>query len=540
LEHAALCRTASLEEDSSGKAQAKSTEEDFDSEIAVEVRIMEEHEQKVANIAARVRQFHDSKAGFRVYHGSSNSTRTLAFERNKIVDTSCLNKILKIDRKRCRAWVEPNVSMRGLVEATLKEDLLPEVVMEFPEITAGGGFSGPSGESSSFKYGFFENTVCTTEIVLGNGDVVTASPTENSDLFRGAAGSLGTLGVITLLEVRLIEAKKYVRLEFRPVCSMSQATEAIEMAVADSSNDFVDGILLALDRGVVMVGRLTDDKERETQIQTFSAAHDPWFYLYAERLFNWRDPKLRPVFVTIPTTEYLFRYNRGGFWVGRHAFQYFMTPFNRITRWILDSFMHTSVMYRALHESGHAEQYFIQDLAVPKASAQKFVEYLDQELGVYPLWLCPLRQGPSMSLGHSGVSLTDRGGGAKVLSIGLWGPGPTDRNAFFVANRKIEQKLHELGGLKWLYARAYYTEDEFWEMYDRKAYEALRLKYHAASLPTVFDKIKKDRPPEESTAGVWTYVPSFWNIWPISGLYGVYRATLALYTPFGKNYILAK
>ena len=44
--------------------------------------------------------------------------------------------------------------MDRLVESTLKYNLIPPVVMEFPGITAGGGFAGTSGESSSFKYGF--------------------------------------------------------------------------------------------------------------------------------------------------------------------------------------------------------------------------------------------------------------------------------------------------------------------------------------------------------------------------------------------------
>lgn len=499
---------------------------------------MEEHKQRVIAIAARVRQFHDRKEAFRIYHGSTNSTRTLMFDRDKIVDTSELDKVLKIDPRGRRALVEPNVSMRRLVEAALKEGLLPEVVMEFPEITAGGGFSGPSGESSSFKYGFFENTVCKVEIVLGNGEVITASPTENTDLFKGAAGSMGTLGVTTLLEVRLVEAGKYVRLEYRPVHNVAEAIRTIETACADSVNDFVDGILFNLDRGVVMIGRLTDQNVKETPIQTFSAARDPWFYLHAERLFNWKDTEPHPVLVMIPIVDYLFRYNRGGFWVGKYAFQYFIMPFNRITRWAMDSFMHTSVMYHALHESGHADRYYVQDLALPQATAQDFIEYLDQELGIYPLWLCPLRQGPSMSLCPSQGRLPDQGEGGKVLSVGLWGPGPSNPDDFFLANRKIEQKLRELGGLKWLYARAYYTEAEFWEIYDRKKQDALRLKYHATSLPTVYDKVKID-PSSRNTAGVGSYLPNIWNVWPTSGLYGVYRATLGLYTSFGNNYILA-
>lgn len=107
--------------------------------------------------------------------------------------------------------------------------------------------------------------------------------------------------------------------------------------------------------------------------------------------------------------------------------------------------------------------------------------------------------------------------------------GPTDRAEFISQNRQIERKVHELSGLKCLYAHAYYTEDEFWDIYDRKSYDALRGKYHASSLPTIYDKVKADISPgerkEDLSIGAWVK-GLFWGIWPLSGLYGVYRATV--------------
>lgn len=64
-----------------------------------------------------------------------------------MVDTSGLNHVITIDTKSMTALVEPNVPMDALVEATLREGLLPPVVMEFPGITVGGGFAGTAGES---------------------------------------------------------------------------------------------------------------------------------------------------------------------------------------------------------------------------------------------------------------------------------------------------------------------------------------------------------------------------------------------------------
>jgi delta24-sterol reductase len=41
---------------------------------------------------------------------------------------------------------------------------------------------------------------------------------------------------------------------------------------------------------------------------------------------------------------------------------------------------------------------------------------------------------------------------------------------------------------KCLYAHAYYTEEEFWDIYDEGKYKGLRTKYHAESLPSVYGK----------------------------------------------------
>ena len=50
---------------------------------------------------------------------------------------------------------ELNVPMDRLIETTLKNDQVPPVVMEFTGLTVRGGLSGSSGDSSSFKYGYF-------------------------------------------------------------------------------------------------------------------------------------------------------------------------------------------------------------------------------------------------------------------------------------------------------------------------------------------------------------------------------------------------
>ena len=100
---------------------------------------MEEHKTTVAALASQVKDFSANKTPFRIYHGSTLSTRQSPRQRNQIVDVSSLNHVLKFNKSDRTVFVEPNVPMDQLVDATLAEGLLPKVVMELPNITVGGG-----------------------------------------------------------------------------------------------------------------------------------------------------------------------------------------------------------------------------------------------------------------------------------------------------------------------------------------------------------------------------------------------------------------
>lgn len=490
------------------------------------LRAMEVHRTAVAAIAENLKHFYERKQPYRIYHGSTNSTRQSKLRRDEMIDTSGLNHVLKVDPHAMTVLVEPNVPMDSLVEATLKYDLIPPVVMEFPGITVGGGFSGTSGESSSFRYGFFDRTVNSIEMVLANGEVVTASRTRLSDLFYGAASAFGTLGVVTLVELQLIRAQPYVELTYHPTNSIQAAMEKIKEATEDPATDYLDGMLFSKNRGVICTGRLTSTPKAGSRIQTFTLPTDPWHYIHVDRKTKGRS---EPLTEAVPIVDYLFRYDRGGFWVGKYAYQYFITPFNRITRWALDHFMHTRVMYHALHRSGLSNMYIIQDVAVPYPAAGNFVEYLDKEFTHYPIWLCPLKQtGMDVESPHGLMAERPAPNSPDaLLNFGVWGPGPKGKQAFHNLNRSLEHKVESLGGRKWLYAQAFYTEEEFWSIYDQKDYEVLREKYHASHLPSIYDKVKVDFDAEQQAISaswklwLWTLI---WSIWPLSGLYGVLAA----------------
>jgi delta24-sterol reductase len=604
-------------------------------------KLMEAHNLKVRLISSRVKSFHSSSTPFRIYHGSTNSTRPTVRNPATSIDTSNLNSVLSVSVEDKLAIVEPNVPMDILVRECLKKGLVPPVVPEFPGITVGGGFAGTAGESTSWKYGFLDATVEEIEIITGDGEVrkanaggIQGEQAENQDLFYGAAGTLGSLGVLTLLHIRLIEAKSHVKLTYTPVSSYKEAVEGIKLAIkrAESEDngekdEFIEGIMFSPTSGAVITGSMVEfpeikGKAKKVKEITFSKRWDEWYYLHVQKRVkstqkkSFVSNKTSPVISSqehglkesptpkeassdeasnpeepapdtkelsnlltdyIPLEDYLFRYDRGGFWVGRLAFSYFQQPFTRFGRWLYDPFLHTRAMYHALHESGLSTRYIIEDLAVPFMGsadrpvlsaaaetgtapevsnateaadtaekvqdtysspieplakkptdlnpAESLLTYLETSFSIFPLWLCPLRLN-TMGLKPQHI---DPAIHPILLNVGVWGPYPST-TTFSAANKEIEREMFRLGGTKWLYAHTFYTKEEFWAIYDKQGYDQLRNKFGAEYLPDVWDKVKA----KDEDEGKKTLSKRIKGFWVFAGLYGLLK------TVVGKDYIMKK
>ncbi|KAM0330611.1 hypothetical protein ACHAQA_003560 [Verticillium albo-atrum] len=480
------------------------------------------HAATVQSIASAVRDFHTRGQPFRINHGSTNSTRPAHGQ--PVVDISALNHVLHVDAVAKRVSLEPNVAMDALLDAVLPHNLVAPVVMEFPGITAGGAFAGSAGESSSFRHGAFDAAVLSVEMVLANGDIVEASPTERPDLFQAAPGALGTLGIVTRLDIRLIDAQPYVRLDYALYTTVEATCAAVQKATQITENDYVEGILFSQTQGIVITGNMSESIPIEAAIRTFSKPSDPWFFLHvkdhAKQLASLSKFQKPPPPDYIPLQDYLFRYDRGGFWTGALAFKYFrpFVPFNSLTRRILDPLMHTRQLYRAGLGGGSRMtfRYLVHDLALPYPSAPKLIDHLIQTTPIWPLWLCPLPEIATPTF-HPAANPPNQ----PSLNIGVWGLGPKDLEAFLKANRDLEARVRDLGGRKVLYSHAYYDEDDFWAIYGRQWYDDLREKYHATTLPTVYDKVRVDIDKERARKGLGSRLAVKW---PFAGLIGVASA----------------
>lgn len=437
---------------------------------------IEQHALNTKYLQSEVRNFYQKGKKFRIYHGTTNSTRFVKFKKGEYIDISKFNKIISISETERYILVEPNVPMDKLIEETLKFGLVPPVVPEFPGITIGGAVQGGAEESSSFKYGMVHDCCLEYEIVLGNGELVTASSKKNPDLFWGIAASYGSLGITTLIKLKLVPAKDFVHLTYHPVTSFTEAIDFIK-SQSRTGVDFIDSIMFSKDRGVVMTGTFADTST--LPVSTFHRAKDDWFYLHADKISKLSENYEEQ----IPLKDYFFRYDRGAFWMGQYDFKVLRIPFVWFTRYIFNIFFNTRTLFRIIHETGFSQKYFIQDFNLPSDTTEEFLNIADIKLGIYPLWICPLAPGKNDLLSANCIK-TDL-----VFNIGIWGEADVDFDQFVKLNKYFEQTSNTLGGRKMLYAHQYYSEDEFWSVYNRTWYNNLREKWVAnKTFPSVYEK----------------------------------------------------
>jgi FAD/FMN-containing dehydrogenase len=123
---------------------------------------------------------------------------------------------------------------------------------------------------------------------------------------------------------------------------------------------------------------------------------------------------------------------------------------------------------------GRHPESVIQDVDIPLEHAPEFLAFLLREIGILPIWTCPVRaRDPNVRF-----DLYPLKPGVLYVNFGFWDVvrGREDHPAGHF-NRLVERKVGELRGVKSLYSDSYYPPDEFWSVFDRDAYRRLKAKY---------------------------------------------------------------
>jgi FAD/FMN-containing dehydrogenase len=154
-----------------------------------------------ADVAAGV-QFANANSLRLAIRGGGHSYAGLSTRDDALMIDFSSMKGTRIDASKRRALVEPGVRWGEFYEATLPHGLLPAGGTVSSVGVAGFTLGGGSGWLTR-KHGLALDNLLSVEAVTAEGEIITASDSENADLFWGIRGSAGNLAIVTSFEFRL-------------------------------------------------------------------------------------------------------------------------------------------------------------------------------------------------------------------------------------------------------------------------------------------------------------------------------------------------
>ena len=401
------------------------------------------------------------KAGSTV--GLAKSTSNLFRRRDRRgtrrIDVRDFNYVLGVDRARMTADVEGMTTYEDLVSATLPHGLLPVVVPQLKTITVGGAVSGVGIESSSFRYGLVHETIEEMEVLTGDGEIVVCSREKNPDLFFGFPNSYGTLGYALRLTVPLIPAKRCVHLRHQRFTDRDRLFAMVEEMSTAGEIDYLDGTIFSRNEMYVTVGEFVDRAPRTSNYR--------YLRMYYRSIRREEEDWLT-------ARDYIWRWDTDWFWCSKNLGAQNVLVRLLATPWLLNSRTYQRIMRiasRVLPESKSTES-VIQDVDIPIEGASRFFDFLMDEIGITPVWVCPFRSyDQNVVWPLFAVNPT-----ALYVNFGFWDVIPTTHEDGYF-NRKVEQKALELGGRKGLYSTAWYDEKTFWMLHNKPCYDQLKARY---------------------------------------------------------------
>jgi FAD/FMN-containing dehydrogenase len=425
------------------------------------------HAQRCESLRARLRESADL-APLGLAKPTSNLFRERAAGAKRRIDLSAFDHVLRVDAPS--GWVDAEglVTFDALVAATLAHGVMPAVVPQLKTITLGGAAAGVGIEATSFRHGLVHDTLLELEVLLPDGDVVVATPhNEHRDLFLAFPNSYGTLGYALRLRQRTLPVSPCVRVEHQRHDAAPTFFSALA-AACDSNADFVDAVVFDAHTLVLNVACFVDAAP--------STSDYGFEHIYYRSLLEREVDHLH-------TRDYLWRWDTDWFWCSKNVGA--QQPWLRrlLGRERLNSRTYTRIMRwnarlglsrRWARWRGDHPEAVIQDVDIPIERAAEFLGFLLREIGIVPVWLCPLR-GPAAEPRFTLYPLTP---GALHVNFGFWDT-VHSRAAHEPGhfNRLVEREVMRLGGIKSLYSDSFFTREEFDAAYGMSHYAALKARY---------------------------------------------------------------
>ena len=395
------------------------------------------------------------------------------------LDVAAFDGVLQVDPVARTADVLGMTTYEHLVAATLPHGLMPMCVPQLRTITLGGAVTGLGIESASFRHGTPHESVVEMDILTGAGDILTVSGREddpNRDLFFGFPNSYGSLGYALRLRIELEQTRPYVLLRHVRFATSTAMAEQMTVTAATREYegrriDFIDGTVFSATEQYLTLGTMVDELPAGLQPSDYTGMGIYYRSIQSRTLD------------ALTIHDYLWRWDTDWFWCSRA----FGAQNSVIRRLWPKSRLRSDVYWklvaldrrhgfstRAARLRGRpAREAVVQDIEVPVDRLTEFLDFFHKEVGIEPIWVCPLKQRDP----HATWPLYEFDPDVLYVNVGFWStvplPDGVDPEEGRI-NRRIEEVVTALDGRKSLYSTAFYDRESFWSIYGGTEYARLK------------------------------------------------------------------
>mmetsp|Transcript_55331 Transcript_55331/g.103802 ORF Transcript_55331/g.103802 Transcript_55331/m.103802 type:complete len:503 (+) Transcript_55331:131-1639(+) len=451
--------------------------------LSVEGNAQDQHAARVAAVAAAVRTQSKDGGLFTSRPDRERISSRIMPPRKRTVDTSQLKNVVQVDTEKGIVVVEPRLRMVELSHYLLRHGYTVPCVPELDDLTVGGLLMGCGIESTSWKYGMFNEICQAYELVTCTGEVQTVTEASDKELFFTLPWSHGTHGILVGATLQIIPAKPFVRLQLSHYADRSKLCEQLQAAVSGGSHEFVEGLAFSPTSAVVMKGSFVDQPEDGDPLLSLGRWFDPWFFKQVQSIKNGH--------VYMRTDEYLHRHSKSIFWELSYLQPWGNTP---LFRYLLGWVNPLNIALVKSYQPEFTMRYYcnvnvIQDYLIPITELKPMLDVGDEALGVYPIWLCPYlnKHHEVVSIHHPHSKDKD----VMYIDVGYYGLPSVRGFDMKRALRRIEEWLIPRKGFVMLYALHTLNHDDLRKMFNLEAYERVRARMGSAAIfPTIDEKVK--------------------------------------------------
>jgi FAD binding domain len=454
------------------------------------------HEEKVKIISEQIKS-RAAKGGSLAFkkksvsHVVPTAGKTKPEEKIYIGD---LDQVLEIDEKNMTATAESGVTFADLVQKTLPHGLAPYVVPELKGITIGGAVSGCSIESMSYRFGGFHDSCLEYEVIGADGEIRVCSREHEAELFEMIHGSYGTLGLLSKIKFKLYPAKPFVKMTYEKHTDFDKFYSALLTHCEKADYTFIDAIIHAPDNLVICLGEYADTA--------------PYVSNYEKENIFYKSTNEKSEDY-LPSSDYFFRYDTECHWLSRaipplewptvrKLFSRFFLGSDNMIRWTkrLEK-ISLPIDAEKLPPVRAAEKILnfkkrpdvIVDVFVPSKKFSEFWAWYKNEFNFFPLWIVPYKM-PAGIYPWISPSHARKTGENFIIDAAIYGK--KNHEADRDLAKMLEEKVFELGGIKTLISKNYYTRERFAEIYNLELYNTIKQKTDPKNLfGTVYERMVK-------------------------------------------------